>query len=33
MATYPKELAQDAVCQSHTSRLTELWFLLNRPKG
>jgi len=25
--------AQDAVCQSHTGRLTGFWFLLNRPKG
>jgi len=33
MATYPWELAQDAVCQSHTGRLTGFWFLLNRPKG
>jgi len=33
MATYPYELAQDAVCQSHTGRLTGLWFLPNRPKG
>jgi len=33
MATYPQELAQDAACQSHTSRLTGLWFLPNRPKG
>jgi len=32
MATYPKELAWDAVCQSHTGRLTELWFLPNQPK-
>jgi hypothetical protein len=23
----PQELAQDAVCQSHTSHMTELWFL------
>jgi hypothetical protein len=29
----PYKLAQDAVCQSHTGRLTGLWFLLNRPKG
>ena len=27
MANYPKELAQDAAYQSHTGRLTELWFL------
>jgi len=33
MANYPYELAQDAECQSHTGRLTGLWFLLNRPKG
>jgi hypothetical protein len=33
MATYPQELAQDAVRQSHTSRLTGFWFLLNRPNG
>jgi len=29
----PKSLPQDAACQSHTGRLTGLWFLLNRPKG
>jgi hypothetical protein len=29
----PQELAQDAVCQSHTGRLTGYWFLLKRPKG
>ena len=23
----PQELAQDAVCQSHTGHMTELWFL------
>jgi len=23
----PKELAQDAVCQSHTGHMTGLWFL------
>jgi hypothetical protein len=33
MATCPQELAQDAVCQSHIGRLTELCFLPNRPKG
>jgi len=27
MANYPQELAQDAVCQSHTGHMTELWFL------
>ena len=27
MANYPKELAQDAVCQSHTGHMTGLWFL------
>jgi len=27
MANYPQELAQDAVCQSHTSHMTGLWFL------
>jgi len=25
MATYPKELTQDAAYQSYTSRLTEFW--------
>ena len=25
--TTPKELAQDAVCQSHTGHMTGLWFL------
>jgi len=29
MANYPKELAQDAVCQSHTGHMTGLWFLPN----
>ena len=24
---YPQELAQDAVCQSHTGHMTGLWFL------
>ena len=33
MATYPQERAQDAECQSHTGRLTGLWFFLNRLKG
>jgi hypothetical protein len=27
MANYPYELAQDAAYQSHTGRLTGLWFL------
>jgi len=27
MANYPQELAQDAVCQSHTGHMTRLWFL------
>ena len=31
MANYPQELAQDAVCQSHTGHLTGLWFLPTRP--
>ena len=31
MANYPQELAQDAVCQSHTGHVTGLWFLLTRP--
>jgi len=26
MANYPQELAQDAVCQSHTGHMTGLWF-------
>jgi len=25
--TTPQELAQDAVCQSHTGHMTGLWFL------
>jgi len=29
MANYPQELAQDAVCQSHTGHITGLWFLPN----
>ena len=31
MANYPKDLAQDAVCQSHTGHMTWLWFLPARP--
>ena len=31
MANYPQELAQDAVCQSHTGYMTGLWFLSSRP--
>ena len=31
MANYPQELAQDAVCQSHTGHRTGLWFLPTRP--
>jgi len=27
MENYPQELAQDAVCQSHTGHMTGLWFL------
>ena len=27
MANYLQELAQDAVCQSHTGHMTGLWFL------
>jgi len=27
MAKYPQELAQDAVCQSHTGHMNGLWFL------
>jgi len=27
MVNYPQELAQDAVCQNHTGRVTGLWFL------
>ena len=30
MANYPQELAQDAVCQSHTGQMTGLWFLPTR---
>jgi len=33
MANYPKELAQDAAYQSHTSRLTELWSLPRPAQG
>ena len=33
MANYPQELAQDAACQSHTGRLTGLWFLLKLAQG
>ena len=31
MANYPQELAQDAVCQSHTGHMTGLWCLPIRP--
>ena len=31
MANYTQELAQDAVCQSHTGHMTGLWFLPARP--
>jgi len=31
MANYPQELAQDAVCQSHTGHMTGLWFQPTRP--
>ena len=31
MANYPQELAQDAVCLSHTGHMTGLWFLPTRP--
>ena len=31
MANCPQELAQDAVCQSHTGHMTVLWFLPARP--
>ena len=31
MANYPQELAQDAVCQSHTGHMTGLWYLPARP--
>jgi hypothetical protein len=33
MANYPYELAQDAVYQSHTGRLTGLWFLPKLAQG
>jgi len=33
MASYPKEFAQDAAYQSHTSRLTELWSLPRPAQG
>ena len=33
MANYPKEPAQDAVCQSLTGHMTGLWFLTARPLG
>ena len=31
ITNYPQELAQDAVCQSHTGHVTGLWFLPARP--
>ena len=31
MTNYPQELAQDAVCHSHTGHMTGLWFLPARP--
>ena len=31
MANYPQEVAQNAVCQSHTGHMTGLWFLPARP--
>ena len=31
MANYSQELAQDAVCQSHTGHMAGLWFLPARP--
>jgi len=31
MGNYPQELAQDAVCQSHTGHRTGLWFPPTRP--
>ena len=31
MEYYPQELAQVAVCQSHTVHMTGLWFLPTRP--
>jgi hypothetical protein len=33
MANFPKELAQDATYQSHTGRLTGLWFLPKLGQG
>jgi len=30
MAKHPQELAQDALCQSHTGHMTGLWFLPNQ---
>jgi hypothetical protein len=33
MANYPYELAQDAAYQSHTGRLTGLWFLPKLAQG
>ena len=33
MANYLQELAQDAVCQSHTGHMTGLWFLPARCKA
>jgi hypothetical protein len=33
MANYPSELAQDAGYQSHTGRLTGLWFLPKLVQG
>jgi len=31
MANYPHELAQDAVCQSHTGHITGLWSMPAQP--
>ena len=31
MANYPQELAQDAMCQSHTGHMTGPWFLRTLP--
>ena len=31
MANYYEELAQDAVCHSHTGHMTGLWFLPTWP--
>jgi len=33
MANYPQELAQDAAYQSHTGRLTGVWFLPKLAQG